>query len=80
MCLDLEPGCRARQNVEHHEFLFREALSDVAFLFFVQTTAQRQEFLEEFFDVPAAYVVGFDQLFEFRQIVGPGPVQANELV
>ena len=50
------------------------------FLFFVQATAEGQQFLEQLVDVPAARVVGLDQFLELRQIVGPRPVQANQLV
>jgi hypothetical protein len=42
--------------------------------------AERQEFLEEFINIPTASVVGFDQLFELAEVVGPGPIQANEFI
>ena len=33
-------------------------------LFVVQTAAERQEFLEEFLNIPATRVVGLDQLLK----------------
>jgi len=55
-------------------------LSDMPFLFFVQAAAEHQQFFEQVVNVATPRIVGLDQFFEFLQIVGPGPVQTDELV
>jgi hypothetical protein len=55
------------EEVEEDEFLFGEALGDVALVLFVEAAGEGHEFGEEGFDVGGAGVVFVDDLLEFLE-------------
>ena len=56
-----------RQEVEDRQLLLGQVLADVPLLLLRQRPAQGEQFLEQLVDVPAAGVVGLDQLLELGQ-------------
>ncbi len=63
-------GRRTRQDVEDHQLFFGQMFPHMALLLVVQGAAEGEQFVEQVLDVPAAGVVGLDQLFKLRQEVG----------
>jgi hypothetical protein len=66
---------RAPEDIKDDQFFFRKVFANMPFLLFVQAAAERQKFLREFVDVPAARVVGLDPLLGL--ISGIGDALAN---
>src|SRR5208282_987190 len=70
----------AGEDVEDDQFFFGHIFANVSLLFFVQVAAQFQQLLEQFFDVPAASVVGLNQFLKCLCEVGACLVQANQFL
>ncbi len=71
---------RSGQEVEHGQLFLGQLLANVPLLLVRERATQGEQLLEQVVDVPAARVVGLDQLLELRQVVGAGRVGADQRV
>ena len=68
----------AREDVENDQFFLGHIFAGVALLFLVQGAAQFQQLLKQFFNVPAAGIVGLDQLLELLGEISARLIQADQ--
>lgn len=66
----------AREDVEDDQFLLGHIFANMTLLLLGEVAAQFQQFLKQFFDVPAAGVVTLDQFFKLLGELGVGIVWA----